>query len=499
MLKNILANWSNLALSILSVFILYPFCIRTLGDEQYGVWLLISSATGYFSLLQMGVPLANVRFISKYHAQKDYEKASQVISTNFCFFSIIAFLILAVGTGLSLALDKLFHIPENLIAVARIAMIIATLDIALRFVFEAFEGTFHAMQDFISFNFIKNTLIIVRVAATLLLLIHKNGLIIIASILLVITFLQSIIFFCYIRWKYSFLEIHKKHVVKSVFSEVIGFSAYILVFNLASRISFQTDSLVIGSVISVSAIVWFNIGSNLLLYLTQLVGGISSTIMPKISKLDALGLSHSISKSYSHYSRLVMLFLLPICLSLWLYGGDFISLWVGEQYREPSGITLSILTIGYLPYLVQNGVAFPILIGTSKMKFPTLLMCAAGVANLGLSIWWGKIYGIYGVAWGTTIPTLLLTASIVIYMCRTYSVSLRYYLSNAVVWPLSGSISYLVAYHCVKRFISIDGYLTLSISVAICMTIYSLLAYWTLMPVEYKKTFENFIFRRTAQ
>jgi O-antigen/teichoic acid export membrane protein len=63
MLKNILANWSNIILSVLAVFFLYPFCVQVLGEEQYGVWLLISSVTGYFALLQLGVPMANVRFV----------------------------------------------------------------------------------------------------------------------------------------------------------------------------------------------------------------------------------------------------------------------------------------------------------------------------------------------------------------------------------------------------------------------------------------------------
>ena len=60
MLKNIMSNWSNLLLSTLAVFVLYPYCVHVMGEAQYGVWLLISSVTGYFALLQLGVPMANV-------------------------------------------------------------------------------------------------------------------------------------------------------------------------------------------------------------------------------------------------------------------------------------------------------------------------------------------------------------------------------------------------------------------------------------------------------
>ena len=86
MLKNILANWSYVIVSMLAVFILYPFFLKTLGEEQYGVWLLISSATGYFSLLQMGVPMANVRFISRHYARKEYKQLNEVVLHELIFF-----------------------------------------------------------------------------------------------------------------------------------------------------------------------------------------------------------------------------------------------------------------------------------------------------------------------------------------------------------------------------------------------------------------------------
>jgi hypothetical protein len=43
---------------------------RSHSGSQYGLWLLITSMTGYLGLMNLGIPMASVHFIAKYDAQK---------------------------------------------------------------------------------------------------------------------------------------------------------------------------------------------------------------------------------------------------------------------------------------------------------------------------------------------------------------------------------------------------------------------------------------------
>ena len=52
---------------------------------------------------------------------------------------------------------------------------------------------------------------------------------------------------------------------------------------------------------------------------------------------------------------------------------------------------MSILSIGYVFYLVQRGVAVPVLMGMSKLKVPTLMMIVAALVNLVLSVFPGHL------------------------------------------------------------------------------------------------------------
>ena len=461
MFKNILANWSQIFISAAAVFLLYPFFIDRLGEDQYGVWLLIASITGYFALIQMGVPLANVRYVSKYYAQGDIKKLNEVLGANLFLFTCMSGLTLIVGFGLSFVLDSVFKIPPQYIKYAKLAMLLASLEIALRFVFEVIEGVLNARHEFVLISAIRNIMVVTRVVLSFWLVTYDYGLIWIASLLLLTTILQSAAFFLYVKNKYPQLKFYPHVASRDVLLEIFGYSSFVLLLQIASRISFQTDALVIASVVSVAAVVWFGVANSMLLYLTQMIIGISKVLMPKISELDSLGETAAIQSHYLRVIRLTGLLVFPICLALHLYGGDFIRLWMGDNYREVSSRVLSILVFGYAFFLVQRGVGFPVLMGISKMKWPTIIMFVGALVNLLLSVWWGKVYGICGVAWGTTVPTLIISFVLMCYVASLLNIRIQSIVYQSLLLPALSLIPFYVGYQIAEKVVSWPSYLGL--------------------------------------
>ncbi|BCR05280.1 polysaccharide biosynthesis protein [Desulfuromonas versatilis] len=487
MLKNVLANWSNIILSVVSVFFLYPFCVQVLGEEQYGIWLLISSITGYFALLQLGVPLANVRFISKYYARGEMEKVNEVVSSNFLFFSISGAVVFICGIGIAFLIDVVFQVPPEFRRVARLATIIVSLNVALSFSFEVFEGLLHGLQKFVYFNMVKNLLLLVRVVLTFVVLKYENGMLVLGELLMGVTLLQAAFFYIFVRFKHPEIRIRKKYFNFDVFKMVAGYSFYVLLFQFASKISFNTSSMVVGSVISVQAIVFFTIANNFIIYFMQLVSGVSNAIMPRVSQFDALNKKSGLQDIYLKYSRLTAFIVVPVCFGLFIFGGDFIALWMGERYREVSGNILSVLTLSSLFFLVQRGVAFPILMGTSHLRFPTFLMAGTALLNLLLSLWWGSVYGLYGVAWGMTVPNFVNTVGLIWYTCRVLKVPVRDYLFRGVLIPLSAGIFFSIPGLLVHRAISIDSYLKFSGMIFVSVVVYLICCFAFYMDTEGRK------------
>lgn len=477
MLKNVIANWAEIIFTTLSVFILYPFLVGEMGESQYGVWLLIASLTGYFSLLQLGMPISVVRHLSRYYAEKDFEKLNMALNSSFGMFLTLAFLVLIVGIIIMFLADVVFKIPAEFVATARIAILIVSVNIALNFVFEILEGIMHAFQNFVVLNTVKIALLFLRVGLTFLVVTYHNGLLALALILSLISVLQGILLFTYIRKKYNFLKFSFKFIRKDILKEIINYSVYALLFQMAARIAFQTDPMVIGAVISTSAIVAFSLGNNFLIYLTEFIRGIARALMPRSSDLDSKNQKDALKRIYLNYSKITYFLLLFACLVLILIGKDFIAIWMGESFREPAGNVLIILAISYLFYLTQRGVGHPILMGISKLKLPTYLMLFTALLNLGISIVLGKQYGINGVAWGTTIPNLLNTIVMIYYTTRILDINPLKYFGQTILLPTLSGIFIVAPILLVKNYLVIDSYLKFFAVAALVAAIYFIAVY----------------------
>ena len=80
---------------------------------------------------------------------------------------------------------------------------------------------------------------------------------------------------------------------------------------------------------------------------------------------------------------------------------------MGPQYSRTSGTVLAILATSHLVALLNNA-AGPIAFGVEKHKAVAKWAIAEAVANLSLSVVLARWVGIYGVAIGTLVPTLVI-------------------------------------------------------------------------------------------
>ena len=66
LLRNILSNWAGFLVEACVAFYLSPFVIHTLGDTSYGIWILLTSLTGYFGLLNLGLRPAINKYVAEF-------------------------------------------------------------------------------------------------------------------------------------------------------------------------------------------------------------------------------------------------------------------------------------------------------------------------------------------------------------------------------------------------------------------------------------------------
>src|ERR1700719_4933050 len=89
-LKNVASTWAGLAVNIAVGFFLSPFILHHLGDEAFGLWVLIFSITGYYGIFDFGIRSSLIRYVSKFQAIGDRDQLARVVNTSFFVYSLVA-------------------------------------------------------------------------------------------------------------------------------------------------------------------------------------------------------------------------------------------------------------------------------------------------------------------------------------------------------------------------------------------------------------------------
>jgi O-antigen/teichoic acid export membrane protein len=248
-------------------------------------------------------------------------------------------------------------------------------------------------------------------------------------------------------------------------------------YYVGNNLIYYTDSVVIGTYLPVGMITIFVIGANLVEYARSLVTGISQTMSPLASVLEAKGDMQELSRWLLLGCRTATMVALPVAVTFMLRGGSFIGLWMGAQYANPSGRILWILSfsLGLWP---ACHLAAAIMFGIGKHKPLVPLMVAEGLSNLVLSIVGVRYMGIEGVAWGTAVPSL--ASSLLFwpwYIRRALGVSPAAYVLSSWIRPGVAIVPFALASYAVERRWPASNLLIYFVQVAVLMPL-ALLGYW---------------------
>src|SRR5207244_3307258 len=171
-----------------------------------------------------------------------------------------------------------------------------------------------------------------------------------------------------------------------VVRRILSFSLYVLLLQAGMRLSFETDSLVIGAFREVGLIPYFTVGNSFIIYLMDFIVAIAAVVMPTATRLKTQGRTVELQETFLKWSKVALSLTLMAGLFLIVLGPRFIAWWIDPSYERPSGAVLEILMISCFAFLPVRGVALPILMGLGKPRIPTLAFLGAGVSNLLLSL-----------------------------------------------------------------------------------------------------------------
>ena len=433
LIKNILSNWFNIIINSLIGFFMMPFMIRYLGDDAYGVWILIVSLVGYGIIFDMGIRNSIIKYVAEYYIVNDYEKLNKLFSSAIFVYTIVCMILIFISVSLSSWLIGFFNLKGEMQREAEWAALIIFVWCGIKFPLSVFEGFLCGKQRYDIYN--GNIIVSNLIRAILIVVLMKIGYGLIALSLIsvgaeTLGFLMNYYFFIK-----HFKKIHFKieNIEMEVLKEFLSYGIGSLAIIISLKVIYESGPIIIGIIFPVSAVTYYAIGNNLVRYMRQFGFGFGNVFNPVASVMEAKSEDENIRRLIIHGIKFSLLVVLPMGLTFIILGEKIIFFWIGEKYAEIGGQILLILAISQI-FAVSQFSTTSVLFGLKKHKILAVITSIEAIVTIILSILLGGRLGIIGIALGLAIPEIVVNLFVVPwYILSKLKINFYNYLKDAIM------------------------------------------------------------------
>ena len=342
-LRNVGSTWFALGLNVVVGIFLSPFILHRLGDDAFGLWILIFSVTGYYGLFDLGIRSSIVRYVAKFSATEDHAELNRLVNTAMLGYSAIGISALGITLLATYYVHSIFpKIPLDFVPTARWLLFIVGASVSAGFPIGVFSGILEGLQRFYLLNLTSACSTLIRALLIVIALTHGHGLVTLAVITTSLPLLAGLVNAAVV-FRLLPLRFGSQYVSRASFRTIASYSGTTFVIILAGRLRFKTDAVVIGTFVSAAAVTYFTIGSRLVDYASEAVSSLSQLVIPMSSQSQAQGDLDGLRKIFVLGNRACAFIILPIAAILSILGKSVIEAWVGPKYVAASYPVLLIL------------------------------------------------------------------------------------------------------------------------------------------------------------
>jgi len=431
--QNVSVNYLVTGTELLIGIFMLPFNVAHLGQSAYGLWVLIASITVYFSMFDLGYGVAQVRFAAKYRAQGDVKALNEIASTMFCVFSGIGLLTFLVAVVISLNLNNLFELTPTQVRTGQIVLLFISAFVALGFPVSVFGGIVNGFQrQYLNGAVALVTAIVVAVVNVAVLLAGYG----LPELVAATTGVRILSYFAYALNAYRVfpaLSIRPRFFNRDRLREITGFSVFILIIDLANKLNYSTDTIVIGAFMGTAAVAVWAVAQRLIEIVQRITDQLNGALFPVVVDISTVERVDKLQKILIQGTRLSLAMVVPLATVLGLTARPLVILWVGPNF-EASVNVIYILSI-VVALRVGNATSTVILKGSGLHKILAVSNLSMAISNLVLSVVLVRWYGLIGVAIGTLIP-MVVFSTFVVFPAACRRVQLSYWtVIRQSVWP----------------------------------------------------------------
>jgi O-antigen/teichoic acid export membrane protein len=393
----------SITVSVLG-FVATPILLHQLGQGTFGAWALLASMVGYTALLDFGVGLTVMRMVAERAHLQDRRELVAVASTGLVIYAALGLLVFLVVCGAAPFIAGAFTLHGISDGDFTLAFVMIVGAVGLTFPAGLFTGINQGFGHYRQQNVIVICQALVSAALGVAIVLLGGGILELATAQVAVALGTFLAKAAYAARAFGIVPSPRAYD-RRVARMVVGVSAWIFLLNVATKVIWDADAIVIGALLGTIAVSHYAVALGPATAIRRLTDQFNSVSLTAASSLRAQGEHAGLRRLLMEATRIVTLFVCPFLVLFGLWGEQFLGLWVGPGLVS-SASTLVVLVAGMLSSAVQ-ATSTQVLLALHRHRQMAVAAAVEALSNLALSIFLGSRFGIIGVALGTAIPTTL--------------------------------------------------------------------------------------------
>ena len=432
----ILLSYLNFGVNSIVMLLYVPMLLYYVSKEQYGIYQMIGSFISVIAMLDFGLSATINRFVARADSLHDEKQAQNVLNASSFLYLILTGLLVLIGVGGYFLIAPVYGSALSAadLSTAQQIFLILLLNFAICVPGNLFLALLQAKERFVFcqllsffFNFF-TPLVIWGV------LVWKANVVgvVWAQTLCNILVVFGYYLYCKIRLKAHFLPQYRN---KALLKQLMGFSFFVFVGNLAGLLYSRLGPLVLGLLAGALAVANYYIASQILMVFMVIPSLINAVFLPKLSGDWATTASLETQEDiFCKTGRLQGMVALLILTGFILLGKSFLMLWLGSGNEMCYGLAI-VLMVGVVVNIMQS-IGPTILLAINKYRYYACVCMGTALLNMLLAFPFVKWYGTMGCAISFTLCVGVLNG--VLINVYYHKIGLRLGRFFKAVWPVIG-------------------------------------------------------------
>lgn len=396
-IKNIAFGLGAQAITTIISFATKSLLVKVLGDEVNSLNGLFNEIIMNLSLAELGIGDAIVFNLYKPLAEHNEEKVSELMTFFKKVYTIIAGVLLALGTAVCFFVPALTKDLTFSNGYMRFVFMLFVVNISASYLFSYKIALLNADQNSYVYSFYNSILRIVQAVVMLLVMVITGNYIIYLIGNIIMTVIANYILSRQVDKRYTYLKKRKlaEEDRKTIFSNVKN----IFIKELSGKITSSTDNILISVLVSTIMVGKYSFYSAIITIFKQVTEQVEVNVRASMGNLFATGSNDDCKRVLNRLTWGYGAFGVLCCTCLYVCAESFISFWVGTKYLLDNYI-LIVLTANLFCYIVAK----PIYASMHVAGYFTQgrnISIIGSLVNLVVSIVFGYYTGIFGIFLGT--------------------------------------------------------------------------------------------------